>query len=182
MLTNLLQLFWSFCKIGYTSFGGVSMLPLINSEMLSHQWMTASEISDIVAIAEMTPGPMGLNCATFAGMRVAGLAGALAASLGVLTPTFTLCAVAAIFFERFKNSLILKRMMLGVRPVCIGLVCAVLVDLFCSNYMVEGVPVAGNLVIGALALVLLLKCRLSIPKVILTGAALGLIFGRTGLL
>jgi len=119
----LLQLFWSFCKIGFTSFGGVSMLPLINSEMLSHQWMTAAEIADIVAIAEMTPGPMGLNCATFAGIRVAGLTGALSASLGVLTPTFTLCAAAAIFFERFKNSPLLKQMMLGVRPVCIGLVC-----------------------------------------------------------
>lgn len=70
----LLELFWSFCKIGFTSFGGLSMVPLINSEMLSHGWMTLSEVSDIVAIAEMTPGPLGLNCATFAGTRVAGLA------------------------------------------------------------------------------------------------------------
>ena len=68
----LLELFWSFCKIGFTSFGGLSMVPLINSEMLSHGWMTLSEVSDIVAIAEMTPGPLGLNCATFAGTRVAG--------------------------------------------------------------------------------------------------------------
>ena len=73
----LLELFWSFCKIGFTSFGGLSMVPLINSEMLSHGWMTLSEVSDIVAIAEMTPGPLGLNCATFAGTRVAGLAGAV---------------------------------------------------------------------------------------------------------
>ena len=65
----LLELFWSFCKIGFTSFGGLSMVPLINSEMLSHGWMTLSEVSDIVAIAEMTPGPLGLNCATFAGTR-----------------------------------------------------------------------------------------------------------------
>ena len=57
----LLELFWSFCKIGFTSFGGLSMVPLINSEMLSHGWMTLSEVSDIVAIAEMTPGPLGLN-------------------------------------------------------------------------------------------------------------------------
>ena len=62
----LLELFWSFCKIGFTSFGGLSMVPLINSEMLSHGWMTLSEVSDIVAIAEVTPGPLG-NCATFAG-------------------------------------------------------------------------------------------------------------------
>ena len=81
-LMILLELFWSFCKIGFTSFGGLSMVPLINSEMLSHGWMTLSEVSDIVAIAEMTPGPLGLNCATFAGTRVAGLAGAVSASLG----------------------------------------------------------------------------------------------------
>ncbi|MBQ4470376.1 MAG: chromate transporter, partial [Synergistaceae bacterium] len=68
----LLELFWSFVKIGFTSFGGLSMIPLISGEMISHGWMTASEVSDIVAIAEMTPGPLGLNCATFAGMRAAG--------------------------------------------------------------------------------------------------------------
>ena len=55
----LLELFWSFCQIGFTSFGGMSMVPLINDEMVSHGWMTVSEVSDIVAIAEMTPGPLG---------------------------------------------------------------------------------------------------------------------------
>lgn len=62
----LLQLFWSFIKIGFTSFGGLSMIPPIKSEMLSHAWMTELEVSDIVAIAEMTPGSLGLNYATFA--------------------------------------------------------------------------------------------------------------------
>ena len=51
MIRTLFQLFWSFCQIGYTSFGGMSMVPLINDEMVSHGWMTASEVSDIVAIA-----------------------------------------------------------------------------------------------------------------------------------
>ena len=73
----LLELFWSFCKIGFTSFGGLSMVPLINSEMLSHGWMTLSEVSDIVAIAEMTPGPIAVNAATFVGTKLAGLPGAL---------------------------------------------------------------------------------------------------------
>ena len=58
MTGTLFQLFRSFCKIGFTSFGGMSMIPLINSEMLSHGWMTATEVTDIVAIAEMTPGPL----------------------------------------------------------------------------------------------------------------------------
>ena len=61
-----LELFLSFLLIGFTSFGGMSMIPLINDQMLSHGWMTAQEVADIVAIAEMTPGPLGLNCATFA--------------------------------------------------------------------------------------------------------------------
>ena len=87
----LLELIWSFTKIGFTSFGGLSMIPLITSEVLSHGWMTASEVSDIVAIAEMTPGPLGLNCATFAGIKAAGIPGAIAANLGVLMPTLTLC-------------------------------------------------------------------------------------------
>ena len=77
----LLELFWSFCKIGFTSLGGLSMVPLINHEMLSHGWMTTMELSDILAIAEVTPGPLGLNCATFAGTRVAGLPGAVCANL-----------------------------------------------------------------------------------------------------
>ena len=117
----LLQLLWSFTKIGFTSFGGLSMIPLISSEMQVHQWMTAEEVSDIVAIAEMTPGPLGLNCATFAGMRTAGLPGAIAANLGVLMPTLTVCALAALFFQRFRNSPVMRRVMVGVRPACVGI-------------------------------------------------------------
>ena len=69
----LLDLFTAFVKIGFTSFGGLSMIPLISSEMTINGWMTSTEVLDIVAIAEMTPGPLGINAATFAGMRVAGI-------------------------------------------------------------------------------------------------------------
>ena len=99
-----LELFLSFVMIGFTSFGGMSMIPLINDEMLSHGWMTAQEVADIVAIAEMTPGPLGLNCATFAGMRTGGVMGAAAASVGVLLPSLTLCLIAgAVMFAMLKR-------------------------------------------------------------------------------
>ena len=124
----LLELFWSFCKIGFTSFGGLSMVPLINSEMISHSWMTASEVSDIVAIAEMTPGPLGLNCATFAGIRVAGVAGAVCASLGVLSPTLLVCSIAGYGFEIYHDkakdalmSVLLLAMMLPFVAIMIPL-------------------------------------------------------------
>ena len=171
----LLQLYWSFCQIGFTSFGGLSMIPLINSEMVGHGWMTASEVADIVAIAEMTPGPVGLNCATFAGIRVAGLPGALAANFGVLMPTLTVCLVAAIFFERFKNSHALKSILFGVRPICIGLIWAVILNLGYTNYIVGGSVQLTSVLIGVLGIYLLIKRKWSVPMVIIAAAALGII-------
>lgn len=154
------------------------MFPLINSEMTSHGWMTSEEVMDIIAIAEMTPGPMGLNCATFAGMRVAGALGALVATLGVLMPTFTIGTAAVLFFERFKESATLKRVMFGVRPVCLGLICAVILDLSQSNYLVaDGISWVA-LMIGAIAAFMAIRLKWSVPRVILISAALGMLFVR----
>lgn len=175
-MTTVFQLFWSFCKIGFTSFGGLSMIPLINSEMLGHGWMTSAEISDIVAIAEMTPGPLGLNCATFAGIRVGGILGAIAANLGILAPTFTICAAAAAFFEKFKDSDLLKHIMTAVRPVCVGLIWAVIISLCQTNYMAGGAVSIPGILIGILGVLLLVRFKWSIPKVICTAAVLGVIF------
>lgn len=175
MMETLLQMFWSFCQIGYTSFGGMSMIPLINAEMVSHGWMTAGEVSDIVAIAEMTPGPLGLNCATFAGMRVGGVVGAVICVLGMLMPTFTICATAAVFFERFKNSAMLKHLMIGVRPASIGIMFAVMVSLSLTNYVVGAGISLGAIAIGLLAVYLLIKRQCSVPLVILLSALLGLV-------
>lgn len=174
MLT-VLQLFWSFCQIGFTSFGGLSMIPLINSEMLGHGWMTAAEVADIVAIAEMTPGPVGLNCATFAGMRVAGIIGALAANAGILMPTFTVCALAAVFFERFKNSKGLKSIMLGVRPMALGIIVGVMITLAGTTYLVDGAVSLKSVAIGAVGFVLLVKWKWSVPAVVALSALLGLL-------
>ncbi len=179
----LLELFWSFVKIGFTSFGGLSMIPLISAEMISHGWMTASEVSDIVAIAEMTPGPLGLNCATFAGMRAAGLAGAFIANMGALAPTFTLCAVAAVFFDHFRDNKYLGRIMTGVRPACVGMVAGVVVDLVIVNYAdMAGKINIPSAVLGVIDLILLLKFKMSIPKVLILSAFAGIIlFGVIGL-
>ena len=174
-MSVVFQLFWSFCQIGFTSFGGLSMIPLINSEMVGHGWMTVSEVADIVAIAEMTPGPVGLNCATFAGIRVAGIPGALAANFGVLMPTFTVCIVAAVFFERFKTSRILKNILFGVRPVCLGLIWAVIIDLCRTNYIAGGSVQIASLLIAVLAVYLLVRRKWSVPKVIVAAAVLGVL-------
>lgn len=178
----LLELFWSFLLIGFSSFGGLSMIPQISDQVLSHGWMTAEQVTDIVAIAEMTPGPLGLNCATFAGMQAAGIPGAVAANLGALTPALTLCAVAAAFFNRFRESRIMQRILVGVRPACLGMVLAVLVNLAGSTYLKQGTPHYAAVGIGLLDLVLVVKCKVSIPVVILLSAGLGLLlFGVLGI-
>lgn len=177
----LLELFWSFLKIGFTSFGGLSMIPLINDEVLSRGWMTASEVADIVAIAEMTPGPLGFNCATFAGIQAAGIPGAIAANLGVMSPTLTLCAAAAVFFERVKGNKYMEHILVGVRPACLGMVVGVTCSMLTNYLGTSGqvrLPAVG---IGVLDLVLLLKGKQSVPVVIGISALLGLLcFGVLG--
>ncbi len=174
-----LELFLSFLLIGFTSFGGMSMIPLINDQMLSHGWMTAQEVADIVAIAEMTPGPLGLNCATFAGSRTAGALGALSATLGVVTPSITVCLLAAVFITRFKENRLMEHALFGIRPVCIGMIAAIVVTQCQTNYagtLLFGVSWQAIL-IGIVALVLLLKFKWNVPKTILVSAALGLVLG-----
>ena len=172
-----LELFLSFVVIGFTSFGGMSMIPLINDQMLSHGWMTAAEVADIVAIAEMTPGPLGLNCATFAGARTAGMAGAAAASLGVLTPTLTVTMLAAVFLEKFKQSRVMGQALYGIRPACIGLIFAVIIQQSMANYAgtLFGFLSWPALVIGLVSLLVLLRFKWSVPKTIILAAGLGLI-------
>jgi len=169
------ELFIAFCKIGFTSFGGMSMIPLINSEMMNHGWMTHSEVLDIVAIAEMTPGPLGINCATFAGIRTAGVAGALVANLGISMPTLTICALAAVFFEKFKDSKWLKECMMGIRPATLGLIAGALVVLGESNLIVENVFYWPAAVIAIAVGILMYKFKFSIPAAIALSGVMGLV-------
>ena len=152
------------------------MIPLISHEVVSNGWMNLSEVSDIVAIAEMTPGPLGLNCATFAGIHAAGIPGAIVANLGVLSPTFTVAALAAVFFQKFQKSHRMDQNLTGVRPVCIGLLIGVIASFCQTNYVIDSAVSIPAILIGLIDLLLLFKWQVSIPKVILLSAVLGLIF------
>lgn len=174
-----LRLFLSFMKIGFCSFGGMTMIPVIKDEVLTYGWMTPAEVMDIVTVAEMTPGSLGINCATFVGLRTAGLAGALSASIGVMTPSLTLSMIAAGFLMRLKNNPWLERSMRGVRPASLGMLAAAAVTLGVSTYLPGGgFRVSWNFVlIAVISGYFLLKKKLSIPKTILIAAVLGLLIG-----
>lgn len=169
------KLFLSFVKIGFTSFGGMSMIPLILEEMQTNGWMTAEDLTNLVAIAEMTPGPLGINCATFAGTRTAGIAGGITAVAGVLMPAFTLALLAAVFFKRFQKSEIMVRIMGFVKPICIAMILAVILTLSMENYFTDGRPDLIAAGIGAAMLWMIEKRKWPVPKVIGCSAILGMI-------
>ena len=145
MFETLVQLFAAFAKIGFTSFGGTSMIPLIMDEMSSHGWMTDADLTNLIAIAEMTPGSLGVNAATFAGTKTAGMLGGVFAVLGVLSPTLTLTLLAAAFFQKFRTSKVMSYIMKIVKPVCIGMVLGVLVGLCRQTCITEagGISLPG---------------------------------------
>ncbi len=177
-MLELLELYWTYVKISFVSFGGMSMVPLLQQEMLSHGWMTEAEVGDIVAIAEMTPGPLSLNCASFVGMRIAGIRGSLFANLGVMTPSLTVAFLAVIFLQKFQKSKTLSRAMYGVRPAALGMIIATILTLSRENYFISGSVYFPTVIIGVIALVLLMVAKLNIPLTILVSAAMGILITR----
>ena len=100
-----IELFLTFLKIGAFTFGGgYAMLPLIQSEVERHGWLTQAEVVDFIAVSESTPGPLAINMATFVGIRTGGVLGAVCATLGVVLPSFVIILIVAKFYEKFRKS------------------------------------------------------------------------------
>ena len=121
---KLLKLFISFLKIGAFSFGGgYAMLPLIKKEIIEvHGWLTVTEFIDILAVVEMTPGPIAINSATFLGYKVGGVLGSIVATTAVVLPSFVIILIIAHFLSKFRDSPYVDWAFKGIRPVILGLV------------------------------------------------------------
>lgn len=171
----LIRLFLSFMKIGFSSFGGLSMIPVVNQEILSNGWMTPAEISDIVAIAEMTPGSLGINSATFVGLRTGGVLGSFAATLGVMIPSLTICMIAAKYLIKFKGNRYIDSALYAIKPVCIGMLIATVISLSGSNFLKAGDIYLQPIIIAIVAGIALIRYKASIPVVICISAVLGIL-------
>ncbi|WP_458861682.1 chromate transporter [Acidaminobacterium chupaoyuni] len=119
-----LQLFWSFLQIGLFSIGGgYAALPLIQSQVVAyHGWLTMSEFTDLITIAEMTPGPIAINSATFVGIRIAGIPGALLATFGSIFPSLFIVSLLAYLYKRFKDGSTLQTILGCLRPTVVALI------------------------------------------------------------
>ncbi len=119
-----LQLFLSYLKIGFFGFGGgYAMLSLIQNEVVGrHAWLSASQFADIVALSQMTPGPIAINSATYVGYTVAGFWGSVIATCSVCLPPLTLMLLITRFFLRLRNNRYVEGALAGLKPVVIGMI------------------------------------------------------------
>lgn len=122
----LLKIFLTFFKIGLFSFGGgYAMLPLIQEEVVTiNKWLTANEFIDIVAISQVTPGPIAINSATYVGYKASGILGSIFATLGVSLPSIIIMLIISKFFFAFKNNDYMEKAFKGLRPCTVGLIAA----------------------------------------------------------
>ena len=119
-----LQLFLSFLQVGLFSIGGgYAAMPLIQSQVVEqHSWLTMSEFTDLITIAEMTPGPIAVNSATFVGIRIAGLSGAIIATVGCILPSCVIVSLLAFVYYRYKGVSTLQSILAGLRPAVVALI------------------------------------------------------------
>lgn len=127
----LLKLFWSFFQIGLFSFGGgYAAMPLIQNQIVNiNGWLTMSEFADVITISQMTPGPIGINSATFVGIRIAGILGAVAATLGCVLPSCIIVLILAYIYYKYRGLSTVQAVLNGLRPAVIGMIASAVLAL-----------------------------------------------------
>jgi chromate transporter len=127
----LLEIFWSFMKIGAFTFGGgYAMIPLIQHEVIvRRRWLDDTTFSDLLTLAQAAPGPISLNTAVFVGYKQRGYGGALAAVLGVVLPSFFIILAVALFFAGMRDNVWVDAAFRGMRPAVVALIVAPIIGL-----------------------------------------------------
>ena len=183
-----LELFWSFFQVGlFCVCGGYASMPLIQAQVIDiHAWLSMSEFIDIFTISQMTPGPIGINAATFVGMKVAGFLGAIVATLGFVTPSFILGIILAKLFFKYGNIGVIKGILNGLRPAVVALICSAGMSfIFLALFNTEKMPinVADIDYLGLFVLIvafIAVRKKVGIIKILAGSGVLGLILGLIG--
>ncbi len=121
-----INLFLIFFKIGLFSIGGgLATLPFLQELANNYNWISSEELIDMIAISESTPGPIGINTATFVGYKAAGIFGGIVTTLGIVTPSIIIIIIIAHYFKRFNEKPLVQGAFLGIRPAVTGLIASV---------------------------------------------------------
>lgn len=175
-----MDLFWEFFKIGlFAVGGGFATIPFLYNLTHHFNWLTVQDVSDIIAVATVLPGPVGVSSATFMGWKIAGIPGGLTAALGLIAPSFIVIIIVAKLFMQIKDNKYVINIFYGLRPVVCGLIAA------CGyTFLFKGITAEGVFHWKPLVLFLLtVSCMLFVKKIkihpvayILAGAVIGIIF------
>lgn len=183
-----LDLFITFFKIGlFTIGGGYAMIPLIQQEVVAHGWLTLLELTDFIAVAESTPGPFAVNIATFVGMEMGGLPGALTTTTAVVLPSFIIILLIAKAFTNFQQNKWVQGALYGMRPVVIGLITSAVLLLMSSGFIGHEAKIHSvsdffaslqylEIIIFSIGVFVYFRYKLHPIKLILISAALGMLF------
>lgn len=131
-----LELLWSFFQIGLFSIGGgYAAMPLIQHQVVEiHPWLTMTQFADIITIAEMTPGPIAINSATFVGIQVAGIPGAIVATIGCVLPSCVIVTTLAYVYKRFRDLKMVQGVLAGLRPAVVAMIASAGISLIILSF------------------------------------------------
>lgn len=191
-----LLLFLEFFKMGALTFGGgYAMIPFIEDTVLSHGWLTTEELVDFIAVSESTPGAFAVNMSTYVGSQVGGFFGAVCATVGLVLPSFLLILIIAKCYEKFRQSIVVQGVMLGLKSTVVGLIGATVLTVGYTVLFPNGFElstVAGEVLstaefwfiiaVFAVMLFLLLCKKLNPILIILLSAGAGIAAGYSGLI
>ncbi|HIV67757.1 MAG TPA: chromate transporter [Candidatus Butyricicoccus stercorigallinarum] len=184
-----LQLFIEFFKTGLLAVGGgLATLPFLKEIAQTHSWFTINQLTDMIAISESTPGPIGVNMATYAGFHAAGVSGAVTATLSLILPSYIVILIVARFMEKFRNSPLVNNVFYGIRPATAGLIAGAMFEVFVlSLFDTQAYAASGSLadlfrLVPIVVYVAALIGVFRLPKVhpilfIICGAVLGIALG-----
>lgn len=176
----LLELFWSFLKVGLFSFGGgLVSITLISQEIVTRKgWLTANVFADLIAIAESTPGPIAVNAATFVGMQLGGFIGALVATTASILPGVLFSLGVGLLYQRYRRLTLVQGMMDGLRPVIVASIFVGGVTIMRNALLIGGMLNLSavdwlSAAIFLIAFILAQKTKLSAVVLIVGGGVVG---------
>lgn len=184
----LLELFWTFFKIGALTFGGgYAMLPLMQEQVLSRAWATEEQLIHFIAVSESTPGPFAVNMATYIGAEMGGVFGSACATLGVVLPSFLVILIVAKCYDKFRQSRVVKGCMSGLKPAVVGLIGNAFLNVMITIFFPGGMALAvftqarTYIYLGIFAVMLVLAFKKVHPIIIIClSAVIGIVVGYLG--
>lgn len=183
-----LMLFAEFFKVGlFTIGGGLAALPFLYELAQKHSWFTSEDVTNMIAISQSTPGPIGVNAATYFGYEMGGALGGIVATLGVIAPAIIISYTVAFFMEKFKSSSLVKKSFFGIRPAVLALISIAFLSVFKLSVLKTGASLAAKnimflidfkaTILFFISLVAIIRFKKHPVVYIIFGAIIGVIAG-----